>query len=599
MLIDALCAYYDILAKANSNMIPPEKYRFIKITHCVCLSEDGKVDDIIDLRTNDKKGKPVVPVKRTYPDEQTISAIKSVILDYRPQYVFGLMIKDGKYVTVAKKHQAYKNINEAFFGRIKETNALIKAFNLFLSSWNPNEETNNKALGLIKADYTQAQFTFALSGKPNEELQENENIKELWENGLYEIMVNNSCEIKNECAVTGKYGSIAKTHDKIMGSGTGVSLINIKQDSMISYGNSAGKNSSISFDSMKKYTTVLNCMKQSKMHHKFIKGTDVFFWAMNNTENEVKILRRELFISDEEDTLDAYQVNQSMASITNNTSTGMITKNDLDNNKYDPNVDFYIVGIDQTKGRFAIKWIVKNKFASIMESVAEFQHDLGVVPADCSYPTSISNVLSGLISTKASNSVVPANISSSMYSSVFKGKPLPYAVLCMAVNRLKTDHRCDNINKASMIEITKTRVKTVKACIVRYNRDKGQKEELNMALDLNNTNPYYLCGRLFAVLEKMQIDSAPDLNRTIKEAYFASAASTPAMILPKLINLSNHHARKLNESAQVYYSKLIGSIIDMVNGEFPKTADIPSQGMFMVGYYQQKEDLYISKSKAV
>ena len=37
----------------------------------------------------------------------------------------------------------------------------------------------------------------------------------------------------------------------------------------------------------------------------------------------------------------------------------------------------------------------------------------------------------------------------------------------------------------------------------------------------------------------------------------------------------------------------------MVNGEFPKTADIPSQGMFMVGYYQQKEDLYISKSKAV
>jgi len=46
----------------------------------------------------------------------TGGAIKSItgaydakysILDYRPQYVFGLMIKDGKYVTVAKKHRKW------------------------------------------------------------------------------------------------------------------------------------------------------------------------------------------------------------------------------------------------------------------------------------------------------------------------------------------------------------------------------------------------------------------------------------------------------------------------------------------------------------
>ena len=41
-----------------------------------------------------------------------------------------------------------------------------------------------------------------------------------------------------------------------------------------------------------------------------------------------------------------------------------------------------------------------------------------------------------------------------------------------------------------------------------------------MALDIENNNQAYLCGRLFAVLEKVQSDALPGLNRTIKDSYF-------------------------------------------------------------------------------
>ena len=50
----------------------------------------------------------------------------------------------------------------------------------------------------------------------------------------------------------------------------------------------------------------------------------------------------------------------------------------------------------------------------------------------------------------------------------------------------------------------------------------------------------------FAVLEKVQSDALPGLNRTIKDSYFASAYANPSTVFPKLIKLSQYHIEKLN-----------------------------------------------------
>ena len=96
-----------------------------------------------------------------------------------------------------------------------------------------------------------------------------------------------------------------------------------------------------------------------------------------------------------------------------------------------------------------------------------------------------------------------------------------------------------------------------------------------MSLDLENKNQAYLCGRLFAVLEKIQQDaSGGGLNRTIKDSYFASACSKP-----------------------IFYNKLCGEILDGLDGKFPSTLSLDDQGRFIVGYAQQYRDLYTKKSK--
>ena len=129
--------------------------------------------------------------------------------------------------------------------------------------------------------------------------------------------------------------------------------------------------------------------------------------------------------------------------------------------------------------------------------------------------------------------------------------------------------------------------------INRKDRYSKNKEEIKMALDIENNNQAYLCGRLFAVLEKVQSDALPGLNRTIKDSYFASACANPSTVFPKLIKLSQYHIEKLEY--KVKYKIVTGEIMDKLNGKFPKTLPLSEQGKFIIGYYQQTQDFYKKK----
>jgi CRISPR-associated protein Csd1 len=112
-----------------------------------------------------------------------------------------------------------------------------------------------------------------------------------------------------------------------------------------------------------------------------------------------------------------------------------------------------------------------------------------------------------------------------------------------------------------------------------------------VGLDKDNDNQAYVCGRLFAVLERLQMQAAGvELNRTIKDAYFASASSKPAIIFPKLINLAQNHLKKVKYP--IFYNKLLGEIMDGLQGEFPENLLLQDQGRFIIGYYHQYQKFF-------
>ena len=115
-------------------------------------------------------------------------------------------------------------------------------------------------------------------------------------------------------------------------------------------------------------------------------------------------------------------------------------------------------------------------------------------------------------------------------------------------------------------------------------------------MDTKNTNAAYLCGRLFAVLEQAQQSAAESkLNRTITDAYFASASSTPAVIFPKLLKLAQYHLKKAKNGEEL--ARSIGIIINMLGNEFPKNLSLVDQGKFIIGYYHQNSAMTYRKEE--
>ena len=119
-----------------------------------------------------------------------------------------------------------------------------------------------------------------------------------------------------------------------------------------------------------------------------------------------------------------------------------------------------------------------------------------------------------------------------------------------------------------------------------------------MALDKSRTVPAYVCGRLFAVLEDIQLQSANyNLNTTIRDRYLTAASSYPATTFATLLNLSQHHMGKLKSTKCA--NEAIQEIVALLDGSFPKRLVPVERAEFMVGYYHQKADIAARKDAAI
>jgi CRISPR-associated protein Csd1 len=144
--------------------------------------------------------------------------------------------------------------------------------------------------------------------------------------------------------------------------------------------------------------------------------------------------------------------------------------------------------------------------------------------------------------------------------------------------------------------VTYFRVALIKGFLLRNTNIK----EVSMGLDTERTDRGYVLGRLFAVLEKAQEDAIPNTGATIKDKYLASASATPELVFHMLLKNSAHHIAKLRKDPEKKrwsygYEKKIQEIMDRLN-DFPKTMSAKDQGLFMIGYYHQRKDLFTKKN---
>lgn len=370
----------------------------------------------------------------------------------------------------------------------------------------------------------------------------------------------------------------------------GTLLVCCNNSSENSYGNEQAFNSSISNEVMEKYVETLNYLLKSPNNKTIIDDITVVYWSMSEDKANEDIFNMLML---EDSGIQKDELDNNLNSLIEDVRRGILSSKKI--NEFDrikPDTEFYIIGLKPNFSRIALKFIYKKKFGDIVYNVVKHQDDLQI--GDKMKPVKLWEIKKELVSPYSSQngknqSINPALLSK-VYESIIMGTNYPEVLLATIVRRLKTDV-AENLNVNN-----KVRVGIVKAVINRKLRLSGQKEELKMSLDYENSNEAYLCGRLFAVLEMIQrISLNNSINRTIKDAYFASASSTPSIVFPKLLKLAQYHLSKLDNC--VFWNKLLGEIMDKLNGEFPSNLLLKDQGRFMVGYYQQVQDLYKKKQE--
>lgn len=592
MLIKALCDY----STAANLCGDTEAYYKQAIDFEILLALDGTVTAIQDLRKPIEGTKRYITPELLLPEQRgNTTVIYSYLIEHRREYIFGLEREKGKnsFKTIPgkagkkSKHDTFCERNLPFFEEIDSD--ICKAYCNFIRTWNPDLQTENEILLQMGANFDNARFCFGLDGSPEIMLHEDPRVKENYQALLLEEQKEKQATQQTGfCSILGERLPICEMHDKLKGIGSQAKLVSFGKDqtdrnAFYSYGKSLGYNCNISEKAMKQYTAALNFLLADNGHHKNFGDMVVVYFAMKQNdaaECDAFSLLFGDFASDQKETVDQ-ETEKDLNQVYNYAKTGVLK----DLSGMDPDSIFYVAGLTANSSRICTKFVVRNRFGVILEHVAAHQKDIRILEKQ--KPVSMYQIQKQLVSPKSKDAKVPPPLIAGLFASILNGTRYPDALLATVIARVKTD-----TDETQQKKVNHIRAGLIKGCLNR----KAKKEEITMSLNLDNTNQAYLCGRLFAVLEKIQQDaSGGNLNRTIKDSYFSSACSKPATVFPKLIQLSQNHLKKVEYV--LFYQKLCGDIIDQLEDAFPSTLSLDEQGKFIIGYYQQNKALYAKKEK--
>ena len=287
-MLKELCEYYDLLRSRGESGLVEEGYSSVPITFDLVLNEDGTICEILSYRQQQLVGKKIklVPTEERFPFRNSISGIAAETIDHREKYLFGLdWDKAAQSLCVTKNStlafEKCKEVNLAFLEPIHTP--LAEAYKAFLHLWRPQEQTQHPALVQMGKEYAGAKFVITLRGEIDKPLNRQPEVTERWEQVFARTSAPKEDDNVGQCAISGNRLPLARTHDSISGIrgglATGVNLVCFNNTAFESYGRKQSYNSSISVESMKKYTGAVNYLTSSKIHKQMLGDMTLLYWA--------------------------------------------------------------------------------------------------------------------------------------------------------------------------------------------------------------------------------------------------------------------------------------------------------------------------------
>lgn len=562
MILRALYDYYH-----RCGNLPTFGMELKEIGFLIVISKEGKFLRFEDRRI-DKKSAQQFLVKKSV--GRSSAPVANYLYD-NSQYVFGYSDK-GDMDSMRKYYETFKaKIHEIY--EVAPDNEDIKTVHAFYQVDLPEviEEMQKDSLwSEITKNLNKKYSTFSFLIEGDTEIVASKK-------SLTCLLDKEGSVGTDICLITGIQSACVETTTATMipGSQATAKLVSFQVKSGYdSYGKEKGNNAPISEEAEFAYTTALNYMLRAGSHNKFTVGTRTYlFWASSDSE-AAKASEDSLFAlfgkTDADDPNHRIElVKQTFMSIYN----GKLASQKGDK--------FYILGLAPNAARIAVVYWAEIPLCDFAHTISIHFENMEIVDTrkDRKPYFGLHSIL-GAVTLGGKSSDATPNLPDAVVKSIFQGLPYPASLFQSCVRRIRAEQ-----------SISITRVAIIKAYLNRLNVNNNQ---IQVMLDKENTNKGYLCGRLFAVLDKIQEDA--NNIHTIRERYMNSASSTPATVFATILNLSSHHLEKLNTGTKVFYEKMKQEIIEKLDADgFPAHLDLQDQGRFFVGYYHQRQDFFIGK----
>lgn len=598
MILQRLVEYYDRVASDadTATVLPRPGFSLQKISFCAVLNPDGTLNSFESLL--DVVGGRKIPRQLLVPGQSKPpgNGINPCFLWDNASYMLGFKTADPADANPERTRERVIRSFEAFRDRHVTAEKEIDdpsfhAVCRFLQSWSPDKaEQHQDVLSEVTANFG----VFRIAGQMQ---YVHDSAAVMAYLSRLEAAEEDEGSIEGNCLVTGKWEPIARLHEpkikNVRGAqAAGALLVSFNDAAYESFGKSQSYNAPVGTTGVFKYANSLNFLLNRRDRRIILGDATVVFWAERATPLEQFI--SDLF-DDPPAEAEAPAENEERARQTrlflSQLRNGIATGDALDDND---STRFFILGLSPNASRIAVRFWCDSMVGQMKALLGHHLRDVDLAGVRDERPLTVKRLTlatgraetdhRGRFAGKYDADSISPLLAGAIARAILTGGPYPQTFLTSMLSRLRSDG-----------VITHSRIAAVKACLNRNSRLRGNPLEVSVALDRNRNDAAYLSGRLFALLEKVQIASADsELNTTIKDHYFPSASMTPAVVFPRLLRLSQYHLAKLDTGLKIFFDRQIGEVVGKLDG-FARHFTIEQQGLFAIGYFHQRQDLYTSK----
>jgi CRISPR-associated protein Csd1 len=580
-LLPALVGYYQRLENDPNESVAAYGFSDEKIHFMLVLEKDGSLFSFDDIRLRNEKGKPIPrPLLVPKNADRQGTGFKPFFVWDNTGYALGRDNKENPK-RAADMFAAFREFHRSFLPDLASDEGFV-ALCQFLDRWKPEEAESlpnwQEAAGL--------NVVFKLRAREGY-IHQSDLVRAAW---LRSIGQKDSKEkpVLGISLMSGVEEELARLHPQINGvvgaNTTGAAIVSFNLNAFESYGKSQSYNSPVGEHDAFRYTTALNRLLADNTRRVRIGDATVVFWSDRAEGAEAETIFREMFGDDFPKSEEAEHAS-TVARLKNFLDAAR--QGQLQDMLKDPDAPFYVLGLSPNASRLNVRYWLVGTVSQFAKQLADHVERLEMTGAKPNDPPLVIRRL--LLETVREAKDIPPQLAGEVARAVLGGFPYPQALFNAVVRRIRTDsvmnHRRAAILKAHLI--------------------RNRNEEVPVALDKENTDEAYQLGRLFAVLEFAQTNALEGLNRTVKDAYFSSAAATPASVFPRLIRLHHHHLEKLPTTSEAakrekkrtkgFFERLVQEICSHV-AKFPRHLSLERQGLFYIAYFHQRQDFFTKRT---